>query len=176
VESCTATTGGLAELGCYCPAYLSSGLGCSSCLATLQPSYASVLGLQVTACSTACYNECSSLYLLNCHNVASCYCPVYQASAAACSACVADVFPTYAAGIASILTTHCSGEFTAGVTGTAAPTANPAVPFQTQTLTQQTSPSTHSGARSGFEGMAGEYYIAIIMTIAAVASFWSVFM
>ena len=173
VETCTATNEGLAEYGCYCPAYLSSGLACSSCLATLRPSFASVVGLQVTACSTACYDECSSLYLLSCNGVASCYCPVYQASAAACSACVAGSFPSYASGIASILTAHCSGESATGA-GIPAPTANPTVPSQTQAVTQQA--SAHSGAHGGFEGIVGEHYIRIIMALAIVAGFWSIFM
>jgi len=193
IETCTATTAGLAEYGCYCPAYLSSGLACSSCLATLDPTYASGIGSAATVCSaTLCYNECASLYLLSCNGVASCYCPVYQASAAACSACVAGNFPTYAAGLASILTTDCSGAAAtvAGVTTAAAQTANPAgssLPSQTQAPTANpTGPSqtqavagtslTHSGARGGFEGIVGEHYIGIIMAIAIVASFWSLFM
>jgi hypothetical protein len=107
---------------------------------------------------------------------------VYQASAEACSACVVADFPTYAAGIASILTTNCAGNAAtvASVTTAAAPTTIPTGLSQTQPVTQQTSTTggvaTHSGARGGFEGITREYEIVIIMAIAIVASFWSLFM
>lgn len=105
------------------------------------------------------------------------YCPVYEASAAACSACVAGDYPTFASTLASILTTNCAGQ-------AAVPTANPTGPSQTQAVAPQTSTiaggpastGAHSGARGGFDGIVGEHYIGIVMAIAVVAGFWSLFM
>jgi hypothetical protein len=174
-ETCSAgTAAGLAAYGCYCPALLSSGLACSACLASIDPTGASAIGSAVTVCSvTDCYPECSSLYLLSCGGVSSCYCPVYRASAAGCSACAITNFPTFASQIASILTTECGG------TGGGPVATNPTLPSQTQSVAQQTAASTpaHSGARAGFGGILGEHYMGIIIAIIAiVASVWSVFM
>jgi hypothetical protein len=180
---------------CYCPPLITSAEGCSACLGTIVPTYAAGLVAQAMACSTECLIQCDNVYtaLASCPtNAPLCACPTVLESGSACSACLVPFLPTRATVVGTLLkacsnyesglTNPTSSPITAAqpslspITATqpiSSPTQAGQLTLTTLTVSPASTSVTHSGARSGFERLVRENYIAIVMVIVFVASFLS---
>ena len=180
---------------CLCPTFLASGLGCSSCLATVDadPSDAASIASYYSACKAGpgptstpdpCDSPCSNIGLAysKCSDNA-CLCPTILSSGPACVSCLFNLEQDFgdAATIKSdYINCIASASIQQSTTATQF-TLNPSTPASNFPAkpTSSSQESNNSAAKSDARGFAAEVfgarYIQMIMFIAIVAGLFSAF-